>query len=75
MIGQGDGTPYGNLYPPAAWLPGQVVEDLRPLPATLALKSVATVRVGVYDPARGARLPAQAADGTPLTDGSFEIRP
>jgi hypothetical protein len=71
LIGQADGLPYHNLYPPAAWLPGQVVEDTR----SLDLKDAppAKIVIGVYNPHSGARLPAVDADNTPLPDDAFYL--
>ena len=70
LLAQADGAPYDNLYPPDAWLPGQVVEDVRALPVGIDPAQVAQVAVGVYAPESGARLPAQAADGAVLAAGA-----
>jgi hypothetical protein len=74
LLGQADGAPYDNLYPPDAWLPGQAVEDVRALPDGIDPAQVATVRVGVYDAVTAARLPGEA-DGAMLPDGSYELKP
>lgn len=74
LLGQADGAPYDNLYPPDAWLPGQVVEDVRALPVGIDPAQVAQVAVGVYAPASGARLPAQAANGAVLANGAYAIQ-
>ncbi|MBW7886052.1 MAG: hypothetical protein H3C34_26165 [Caldilineaceae bacterium] len=69
-IGQLDGVPYGGLYPLGAWRPGQVVEDVRPLPAGLA--PVAAM-VGIYEPGADRRLPAAGEDGADLPDQAVRI--
>ncbi len=49
------------------------------IPATVCAPDVAQVEVGLYDATTGVRLPATAADGTPLGDnvhfGEVRIRP
>ena len=53
-----DGPPSGGLFPTEAWLPGMTVPDTHtvPLPAQLAPGEY-EIRVGLYDPTSGARLP------------------
>jgi hypothetical protein len=74
LLGQADGAPYDNLYPLDAWRPGQIVDDVRALPAGIDLAQVATVRVGIYDAISGARLPGKADDGAVLADGAYAIQ-
>jgi len=74
LLGQADGAPYGNLYPPAAWRPHQVVEDVRALPAGVDPAQVAAVQVGLYAPLTGERLPARTEDGAVLADSAFVVR-
>jgi hypothetical protein len=74
LLGQADGAPYGNLYPPAAWRPHQVVEDVRALPAGVDPAQVAAVQVGLYAPLTGERLPARTEDGAMLADNAYVVR-
>ncbi len=56
LLAQSDGAPYGGLYPPDAWLPGEIVRDAR----TLALPpgaAPAAISVGLYDLGTLARVP------------------
>ena len=74
LLGQADGTPYANRYPLYAWRPGQTILDRRDLTVTGAdLTRVATVLIGVYDPAADARLPAHDAAGAPLPDDAVRV--
>jgi hypothetical protein len=52
-----DAPPVNNFYPTSLWQKGDWIDDLHhlPLPADL-LSGVYTIRVGLYDPATGARL-------------------
>jgi hypothetical protein len=84
LLGQADGAPYGNLYPPAAWRPHQVVEDVRALPAGVDPAQVAAVQVGLYAPLTGERLPARTEvhqlgphrpQGKPALSRHDELRP
>ena len=71
LIGQLDGAPYANRYPPAEWLPGQVVEDTRSLaPLGIDPAQIAQVRVGVYQVADGVRL-AAVESGNRLPDDAL----
>ncbi len=69
LIGQADGVPYHNLYPPSAWLPGQIVKDTR----SLDLKDAqpAKIAVGVYAPYTENRLPAKDSNNVPLPDNAL----
>ncbi len=72
LLGQLDGAPYGGLYPLINWLPGQIVTDARPLPV-IDPAQLATIAIGLYDPATGERLPATDAQGRPLPDNRLVI--
>jgi 4-amino-4-deoxy-L-arabinose transferase-like glycosyltransferase len=58
MIAQQDSMPQHNQYPTSWWDPGEIVTDPRsiPLPAELG-PGVYTLRIGLYDPQTGQRLP------------------
>jgi hypothetical protein len=59
ILAQSDSPPSGGTRPTTGWLPGEVVTDTHMLP--VAPGEVAGLRVGLYDPNIGARLPL--ADG------------
>jgi hypothetical protein len=70
VIAQADGVPYGGLYPPSNWLPGQFIEDQRNFelpPETVRLA------IGLYHPETHQRLPARDGAGNPLPADSFEV--
>lgn len=71
LLGQADGVPYNGLYPPANWLPGQIITDDRPLPQT---GPPAAIAVGVYNPDTGQRLPAVDSRGNALPNNSYLLR-
>ncbi len=74
-LAQLDGHPWANTLPMKVWQPGVRIEEERLLPWPAALPTGATVNVGIYDWVEGERLPAWAADGTPLTDGIYAAAP
>ncbi len=67
-VAQNDAPPRGGAYPTSLWVPGEVVSDT----VNLSLRDVPPgeyrLAVGLYRPETGARLPAFAADGTPIPD-------
>jgi len=65
--GQADAPPLGNRYPTSAWLPGEIVQDIRLAPAGHAY------RVGLYDLTTGDRVPVSAPDGTRMPDDAVTI--
>lgn len=70
VVAQADGAPYGGLYPPSKWLPGQFIEDHRDFnfpPETVHLA------IGLYHPETHQRLPAQDGAGSRLPADSFEV--
>ena len=76
MLSQHDGPPAAGRYPTSWWLPGDVVPDTHTLPLPDVVPASITLRVGMYDPTTGARLPAYDAQGEWLPDGIvlLEIR-
>lgn len=73
VLGQADGVPYQNLYPPDAWWPGQVVEDVRALPHVDVARTAA-IALGVYELGSGRRWPAVDSQGQPLADDALVVR-
>ncbi|RMF05281.1 MAG: hypothetical protein D6768_01405, partial [Chloroflexi bacterium] len=68
---QADGPPAGGAYPTSAWQPGQVVQDIHLLPPGEDLSQVASIALGLYNPATGERLPAFGPDGARLPDDAW----
>jgi hypothetical protein len=63
-VAQADGPFAGGNYPPADWLPGEVVADRRELVVPSGLSSGEyELLVGVYDPGTLARWPVAGQDG------------
>jgi hypothetical protein len=69
---QADGPPVSGHYPAANWLPGQVVQDIHPLPPE-DWAQVDHLAVGLYNPATGERLPAFGPTGSPLPNEALVI--
>ena len=69
LVAQADGQPAAGAYPTSIWAAGERVVDDRELllPAELPAGTY-LLRVGLYDPEGGARLPALAPDGTRYPD-------
>ncbi len=68
IIAQHDGPPANGAHPTRGWLPGEVIVDPHVLSWQREYRGAATLRVGLYDPATGARLPwASGADALTLT--------
>lgn len=65
LLSQADAVPGGGLLPMTAWQPGVAVSDrfVLPLPPELVAGVEYTIRVGVYRPADGIRLPVIAGPG------------
>jgi hypothetical protein len=63
----GDAQPVGGNYPTSVWQPGQVIEDVHPLPTGSELR-IPTASIGFYRLETGERLPI---DGTGATE--FEL--
>jgi hypothetical protein len=67
LLGQADGPPVGNHYPTSVWLPREIVQDSRLVPAG------DRYLVGLYNPVSGERLPSFGADGTRLPDDAVVL--
>lgn len=72
IVAQSDAMPENGGLPMAAWRAGEYVTDAVMLTIPAGAE-VATLRVGWYDPATGARLPVSDADGMPLPEASLGI--
>ena len=74
LLAQDDAPPNAGRYPTSWWLPGDVIRD----PHTLPLPGTPTagweLRVGLYDPATGARLPAFDSEGQRLPGDSAPLK-
>jgi hypothetical protein len=76
--GQRDGIPRNGELPTSGWVPGEYVADRYEIPVhDDAPPGTYRIAVGMYQEASGIRLPAFAADSTPLGDhvllGPLEI--
>lgn len=67
LIGQADGPPVMGHYPTRSWLPGELVQDSRLVPAA------AQYLVGLYALATGERLPAFGPAGQRLTGDALRL--
>ncbi len=73
LVAQDDGPPAGGAYPTSWWLAGDVIRDRHTL--TLDdLRAPYTLRVGMYVPATGERLPAVDVNGVRLPDDAFTLQ-
>ncbi len=72
LVAQHDGPPANGELPTTVWLAGEIIADTHtlPLPADLPA-GVYTLRVGLYDPATGQRLPIVSA--APHADAALEL--
>jgi hypothetical protein len=75
-----DGEPFGGSYPFADWREGTDVYDTRVITLSAEIPSGDyRVHTGLYDPATGARVPIEDANGDPVPDqsiflGDFTVR-
>jgi len=69
LAGQHDKVPYGGLYPPTRWWPGQIVDDdyVITIPEDAPAGDY-RIAVGMYDWQTGERLPLLDDAGTRLND-------
>ncbi len=69
LIAQWDGPPLQSAYPTRFWRPGESLLDYRKLTIPDDIPTgPAHVRIGIYDPISGERLPV-TVDGEPAGDG------
>jgi hypothetical protein len=73
LVAQHDGPPQDGAYPTSIWSAGDEIGDVHaiPLPASLPAATY-QVRVGLYEPATGRRLPASGTDHALL--GAVRLR-
>lgn len=64
LVAQDDGVPAGGAYPTSWWLEGDVVRDRHVVSATG--EAALVLRIGMYTPETGIRLPAFGPDGERL---------
>jgi hypothetical protein len=69
---QADGPPVSNHYPTTAWQPGEIIQDIHPLPNE-DFGQIDHLAIGLYNPATGERLPAFDAAGKRLADDAVII--
>jgi hypothetical protein len=67
---QADGPPVSSHYPTTAWPPGQIIQDIHPLPPE-EWAQIDHLAVGLYHPATTQRLPAFDANGRRLTEDAL----
>lgn len=68
LVGQLDGAPFDDLYPPHHWRPNSLITDVRTVPAGV---DPAAVALGLYGRESGNRLPAWDGQDTPLPDNAL----
>lgn len=72
LVTQHDGPPLGGSRPTSSWAPGRATPDFHGLILPANVAGPLTLRVGLYDPVSGRRLPL--ADGRDMVDiGTIEI--
>jgi hypothetical protein len=69
-LAQFDAPPLGGLYPSDAWMPGQIIPDVHSLALPEAAQELA---IGLYDPARQARLPVVDRDGERVYEDAVRV--
>lgn len=74
LLAQDDAPPNAGRYPTSWWLPGDVIRDPHTLPLPAAPSAGWELRVGLYDPATGARLPAFDSEGQRLPGDSAQLK-
>jgi hypothetical protein len=72
LVGQRDGYPLAGAAPPAFWQPGDVWRDVRQVELRKGTDP-ASLRLGLYRPADGARVAARDAAGAPLPDDALTV--
>jgi hypothetical protein len=72
-LAQDDAPPNAGQYPTSWWLPGDVIRDPHTLPLPGTPSAGWKLRIGLYDPATGARLPAFDGEGQRLPGDSATL--
>jgi hypothetical protein len=73
LIAQADGYPLLGMLPFWLFEPGEVMRDVRHFDTVASGEY--TVRLGVWDPSTGERLPVETADGSSWPDRALLIGP
>jgi hypothetical protein len=71
--GQADGPPVSGHYPTTEWQPGEIIQDIHPLPVD-DLSQVDHLAIGLYDPVTDERLPAFGPGGERLAEDAVVVR-
>lgn len=74
LVASHDGRPVSGRFPTDAWLTGDVVEDVHPLPLDTGLPAGSyQLNVGLYRPQSGERLPVRDRDGSELPERTLPL--
>ncbi len=73
ILTQHDGPPAQGRYPTPWWLPGDKIPDPHPLPIPTSSPDSAHLRIGMYDPVTGIRLPMHDEKGTPVAGDALPL--
>ncbi len=74
LLGQHDGPPGEGEYPTSWWLPGQAVVDRHAIQLSEPYGGSIVLRVGMYDPASGVRVPAFDGAGHRLVEDAIPLK-
>ena len=70
---QADNPPVSGTYPTSQWQPGEIIQDIHPLPQTEDYSQIDHIAVGLYNPTTGERLPAFGPDGARLPNDELIV--
>jgi hypothetical protein len=70
--GQADSPPVSGHYPTTTWQPGEIIQDIHPLPSANSTQ-IDHLAIGLYEPSTGERLPAFAPNGESLAEDALII--
>jgi hypothetical protein len=74
LVANHDSVPGNGNYPTPSWMPGMIIADAHTIQMPRDLPPGGyEVRVGLYDPESGERLPVVGGDGEPYADNSFPL--
>ncbi len=72
VMSQADGLPVSGHYHTTVWQPGELIQDIHPLPPE-DFNQVDHLVIGLYDPVTGRRLPAFGPAGDRLGDDAIVV--
>jgi hypothetical protein len=72
-VAQDDAMPRRWAYPTTLWWPGEVVDDIIPIPLDTVPGDRYDIAVGVYNPISGERLPLIDSQGQLMLDGRLVL--